>query len=132
MTEFAPIQICLVASLLATAPDAHAQSIVDGTGTAVDAESTRIVLALIGQHLRSTDAKVTDLRTGRGGAICGAVEVRNRMGTYTGARPFVADLAGGFFGRLPEGPELRNPASIADYRAMERAQELFTRNCSER
>lgn len=126
------IRIGLAAALLlATLSGVRAQSVVDGSGAAIGPESTGAVLALLGRQLRSGDAKVTGLRKGRAGAVCGSVEVRNRMGAYTGPRGFVADLADGFAGRLPEGPELRSPAGMADYRAMERARTLFGDNCTD-
>ncbi len=110
---------------------ARTQSVVDGSDAAIGPESTARLLVLVRETLRSSDARVTALRQGRDGAICGAVELRNRMGTYTGARPFVFEPASRFVGRLPEGPELRNPASVADYAAMERAKRLFSQNCAE-
>lgn len=51
------------------------------------------------------------------------------MGDHTGPRRFVADPASGFAGLLPEGPELRAPASMADYQAMQRALTLLAANC---
>lgn len=125
-------QTCVIIALLGTSWGAHAQSVIDGSDTAIGSEETARLLAVVGQRLRSPDAKVAGLHKGRAGALCGTVEVRNRMGTYTGPRAFVANLAEGFFGRLPEGPELRAPASMADFQAMERAKSLFAENCSER
>jgi len=110
---------------------ARAQSVVDGSDAAIGPGSTALLLVLVRGTLRNPDAKVAALRWGRDGAICGAVELRNRMGTYTGGRPFVFEPASRFVGRLPEGPELRNPASVADYAAMERAKRLFSQNCAE-
>ncbi len=127
------IALCLASVIVAiSATGVRAQSVTDGTEVRVGPEITRALLARIGQTLRSPDAKVTALHEGRQNAVCGAVEVRNRMGTYTGARPFVFEPDTGFLGRLPEGPELRNPASVADYTAMERVRTLFTLNCAER
>ena len=119
------------ALLLSTLAGASAQGARDESD-AVGPEDARAVAALVARQLRSEDARVTDLRMGRAGALCGRVEARNRMGAYTGPRGFVADLAEGFVGRLPEAPEMRHPASAADYRAMERARALFAENCGER
>lgn len=112
------------------APAARAQTVTDGSDAALGPERTGAVLALVARVLRGPDARVTGLRDGRAGAVCGAVDLRNRMGTYTGPRAFVADPGGGFLGRLPEGPELRNPASPADFQAMQRARTLFAANCT--
>ncbi|MGU3539859.1 hypothetical protein [Methylobacterium sp. A54F] len=54
------------------------------------------------------------------------------MGAYTGARPFVFDPETRFFGRLPDDPELRNPASMADFTAMEHARARYLQNCIDR
>ena len=117
--------LCLVAAF----EGAQAQSVTDGTEAAIGPDATRAVLALIARQLRSPDAKVSGLHEGRAGAVCGAVDVRNRMGAYTGPRGFVSKPEEGFFGRMPEGPELRSPASMEDFRAMERAKALFHDNC---
>lgn len=116
--------------VLFAAAGAGAQTVVDGSDRTVGAEASRTVLDLIGQRMRDPEARVAALRLGRAGALCGTVDVRNRMGAHTGPRPFVADLSERFFGRLPEGPELRSPASPADFRAMERARALFEANCT--
>ena len=113
--------------ILAGATAARAQTIVDGSGAVLDA--TQTLLDLIKQRLRDPEARVAGLRIGRAGALCGTVDTRNRMGAYTGPRGFVADIPEEFFGRLPEGPELRSPASRADFRAVERARTLFESNC---
>jgi hypothetical protein len=107
---------------------AHAQT-GDADSATPDPE-TASVAAAIGRQLGSPDARVSGLRTGRGGILCGSVDVRNRMGTYTGPRPFVFDPATGLAGRLPEGPELRNPASLAEYQSMERTRALFVAHCT--
>ncbi|ACB80435.1 conserved hypothetical protein [Methylorubrum populi BJ001] len=116
--------------ILSGAGAAEAQTVVDGSDAGVGAEAARTALSLIGQQMRDPEAKVADLRIGRAGALCGTVDVRNRMGAYTGPRPFVADLPENFLGRLPEGPELRSPGSMAAFRAMERAKALFEANCT--
>ncbi|GJE72816.1 hypothetical protein [Methylorubrum podarium] len=122
----------LAASLiLAGAIAAEAQTVVDGSDTGVGAEAARAALVLIEKQMRDPEARVADLRIGRAWALCGTVDVRNRMGAHTGPRPFVADLAENFLGRLPEGPELRSPASPAAFTAMERARALFAANCTE-
>lgn len=118
--------------LLAAAPASRAQSVTDGSEAALGAETAGAVLALIGRALpRGEAGRVSGLRRGRAGALCGAIDRPNRMGTYTGDRGFVADLAAGFAGLLPEGPELRNPASPDQYRAMERALSLYRANCAQ-
>ncbi|CAO4154482.1 hypothetical protein [Methylorubrum aminovorans] len=109
---------------------AEAQTVVDGSEAGVGAEAAHTALSLIEQHMRDPEARVADLRIGRAGALCGTVDVRNRMGAYTGPRPFVADLSEKFLGRLPEGPELRSPGSMVAFRAMERARALFEANCT--
>ncbi len=109
---------------------ALAQSVADGSDAALGTDRTQALLALVARQPLSTDARVTGLRIGRGGAVCGAVEVKNRMGVYTGPRPFVADLTAGFAGKLPEGPELRSPGSMAAFRDMERTQSLYAANCA--
>jgi hypothetical protein len=115
--------------LLSGAGMAGAQTVVDSSAAGIGAEAARAALSLIGKQIRDPEARVADLRIGRAGAVCGTVDARNRMGAYTGPRPFVADLSAGFIGRLPEGPELRSPDSMAAFRAMERAKALFEANC---
>ncbi|MCG5247757.1 hypothetical protein [Methylorubrum extorquens] len=112
--------------ILSGAGAAGARTVVDGFG----AEAARTALSLIERQMRDPEAKVAGLRIGRAGALCGTVDLRNRMGAYTGPRPFVADLSEPFLGRLPEGPELRSPGSMAAFRAMERAKALFEANCT--
>ncbi len=127
-----PIRAAFLAAVLGAAlgaPAARAQTVTDGSDAALGPETSAAVLALVARVLRSPDARVTDLRPGRAGALCGAVDLRNRMGTYTGPRPFVADPGSDFLGRLPEGPELRNPGSPAAYQALQRARSLFAANC---
>lgn len=116
--------------ILSSASMAGAQTVVDGSEAGVGAEAARTALSLIGQQMRDPEARVADLRIGRAGALCGTVDVRNRMGAYTGPRPFVADIPDRFLGRLPEGPELRSPGSMTAFRAMERAKALFEANCT--
>ena len=120
--------LALGAGLLGPAT-ARAQAIVDGSERILDAAQARDLTIRLVERLRSADPRVANLRLGRAGALCGTVEIRNRMGDYTGPRHFVADLSDGFVGRLPDGPERRNPSGMADYRAMERATALFTANC---
>lgn len=96
----------------------------------LDPEIVRSATAAIGRQLGSADARVSGLRAGRGGGLCGSVDVRNRMGTYTGPRPFVFDPATGIAGRLPEGPELRHPASMAEYQALDQVRALFVAHCT--
>ncbi|BAQ47378.1 MULTISPECIES: hypothetical protein [Methylobacterium] len=133
MARAAALRRALVGFLLGAmlAGPAAAQSVVDGSDAGIGIERTERLLALVRQTLPGPDAKVTDLREGRAGAVCGMIEMRNRMGSYTGPRPFVSDPASCVFGRLPEGPELRNPASAADFAAMERTKRLFAQNCAE-
>ncbi|WP_342165615.1 hypothetical protein [Methylobacterium sp. SD21] len=102
----------------------------DIANSASDPEIMGVATAAIERQLGSADARVSGLRMGRSGVLCGRVDVRNRMGTYTGARPFVFDPATGVAGRLPEGPELRNPASMADYQALERTRALYGAHCT--
>ncbi len=117
--------------ILAAPPAARAQSVVDGSDAVVGPAASGTILALVGRQFRDPEARIAGLRKGRAGAVCGTVDLRNRMGTHTGPRPFVADLAENVLGRLPEGPELRSPASPADFKAMQRAQALYQANCTE-
>lgn len=48
------------------------------------------------------------------------------------SRPFVFNPETRIRERLPEGPELRNPASMAEYTALERARTLDAQNCTDR
>lgn len=111
-------------------PGAQAQSVVDGSEATIGAESAAAVVALVRRELRDPEARIGALHKGRAGALCGTVDIRNRMGVHTGPRGFVAEPGEGFFGRLPEGPELRNPSGVAEFRAMERARALFAANCT--
>ncbi|TXM72705.1 hypothetical protein FV222_11350 [Methylobacterium sp. WL103] len=126
--RLARVSTRLLAVLALAAGVAQAQGAV-ADGEAPDLETSRAATAAIGRRLGSADARVSSLRTGRGGIMCGSVDVRNRMGTFTGPRPFVFEPGTGVVGRLPEGPELRNPASIAEYRSMERTRALFAAHC---
>ncbi|WP_232629730.1 hypothetical protein [Methylobacterium sp. Leaf118] len=124
-------RIALAACLaLAGSAGARAQTVTDGSDAAVGAAAAKAVLVLLGSRIRDPEARVANLRVGRAGALCGTVDVRNRMGDHAGPRRFVADPAEGFFGRLPEGPELRSPGSPADFQAMQRARALFEANCT--
>ncbi|KQT46805.1 hypothetical protein ASG52_13985 [Methylobacterium sp. Leaf456] len=120
----------LAALLLLAAPGARAQSIVDGSAATVGPPAASTILVLVGRQFPDPEARIAGLRKGRDGAVCGTVDVRNRMGTHAGPRPFVADLSENFFARLPEGPELRSPASPADFKAMQRAKALYEANCT--
>ena len=130
--RLAQASACLLVVLALAAGVAYAQDAALVTGGAPDLESGRAATAAIGRHLGSPDARVSNLRTGRGGILCGRVDVRNRMGSYTGPRAFVFEPGTGVAGRLPEGPELRNPAGVAEYRAMERTLALFAAHCIDR
>lgn len=90
------------------------------------------VTELVGRGLKAPEtARYSRLRMGRGGIVCGAVETPNRMGQYTGPRAFVADPDAGFAGIVPDAPELRHPASPADYAAMQRTLTLFSAHCAD-
>ncbi|WP_245516608.1 hypothetical protein [Methylobacterium segetis] len=115
--------------LLAALPGARAQTVEDGSGAAIGPADTRTILDMVARHLKEPDARVTALRRGEGAVVCGSVDVKNRMGLYTGPRGFVADLADAFFGRVPEGPELLSPSRPEDYRAMERTRQLYFKMC---
>ncbi|GEP01272.1 hypothetical protein [Methylobacterium haplocladii] len=122
--------LLLTAALLGAAP-ALAQSVTDGSDSAVGAEDAKAVFALIGKGMKDpASALYAQLRQGRSGALCGAVDATNRMGAHTGPRPFVADLSMGFGGILPDAPELRNPSSTARYQAMQRVLDLHRANCA--
>ena len=121
----------LALSLLDCAPPASAQTIVDGSDAAVGPAAASTILVLVGRALRDPEARIAGLRKGRAGAVCGTVDLRNRMGAHTGPRPFVADLSENVLARLPEGPELRSPASPGDFQAMQRAKTLFEANCAD-
>lgn len=126
-----PHQTALAALLiLSGAHAAGAQTVLDGSDAAVGAHAASTALSLIGKQMGDPQARIAGLRIGRAGALCGTVDVRNRMGAYTGPRPFVADIPENFLGRLPEGPELRSPGSPTAFRAMERAKALFEANCT--
>lgn len=119
-----------LALMLAWPGATRAQIVTDGSDAAIGVERSQAVLALVARMPLSAEARVTGLHEGRTGGLCSSVEVKNRMGTYTGPRPFVADLPTAFAGKLPEGPELRSPASMAAFRDMERAKTLFAANCT--
>jgi hypothetical protein len=123
--------VLMALSLLAFGPPASAQTIVDGSDAAIGPAAAGTILVLVGRALRDPEARIAGLRKGRAGAVCGMVDLRNRMGAHTGPRPFVADLSENVLVRLPEGPELRSPASPADFQAMQRAKTLFEANCAD-
>ncbi|MCJ2036110.1 hypothetical protein [Methylobacterium sp. J-068] len=115
--------------LLAVSP-VRAQ-VVDGSDQAIGADRAAGVIALTGRGLRTPGtARYGRLRAGRAGAVCGEVETTNRMGDPVGPRHFVADVEAGIAGILPDGPELRNPATPQDYAAMQRILALYAANCA--
>lgn len=110
-------------------PPAIAQSVTDGSDARIGPAEARAVLDLVGRHLNSPEARITELRRAEGGAICGSVDVKNRQGLYGGPRGFVADPASASFGRVPDGPELLSPARGEDRDGMERVRQLYFRLC---
>ena len=115
--------------LLAMSP-ARAE-VTDGSDREIGPDITGRVIALLGQGLKHpAAARYSGLRAGRAGAVCGAVDTLNRMGNPVGPRRFVADLAAGIAGIVPDGPELRNPATPQDYAAMQRNLALYAANCA--
>ncbi len=121
----------VLAVLLMAGSAARAQTIADGSDAALPAGTAPAVMALLGKGLKAPEAaRYGRLRPGRAGAICGDVDTTNRMGQHVGPRGFVADLESGFAAIVPDGPELRNPASPAHYAAMQRTLALFSANCA--
>lgn len=117
---------------LLAAGTAGAQDRLDGAAPVLPAEVARRATDLVGRGLKAPDAaRYGRLRMGRGGIVCGTVETPNRMGQYTGPRAFVADPDAGFAGLVPDAPELRHPASPADYAAMQRTLTLFSAHCAD-
>jgi hypothetical protein len=120
-----------VAATLLVGSGAHAQTVVDDSAAALPAGTAPAVIALLGKGLKAPEAaRYGRLRMGRAGAVCGEVDTTNRMGQHVGPRGFVADLGAGFAALVPDGPELRNPASPAHYAAMQRTLALFSANCA--
>lgn len=108
----------------------QAQTVIDGSRGDLGAETSDAAIELLGKGLKDrVSARFGHLRKGRAGAICGEIDQQNRMGRYTGPRGFVADLAGGFAGIAPDGPELRYAASPQDYRDKQRTLSLYQANC---
>jgi len=101
----------------------------DGSDAGIGPAGTRTILDLVGRHLKSPDAKVSDLRRSDGAAICGSVDVKNREGLYTGPRGFVVDLVSGSFDRVPDGPELLSARRGSDYEVLERQRQRYFRLC---
>lgn len=123
--------ICAALSLamLASAFEARAQIVDDGSDAAIGKVDARAVLDLIARHLKeSSDAKVTSLRRSEGAVICGSVNVKNQDGLYLGERGFVADLANASFGRVPDGPELLSPKAEG-FAEKEQVRQLYFRMC---
>ena len=116
---------------LAVPREARGQTVEDGSAAALGPEDTRTVLDLVGRHLKRPEAKITVLRRGGDTVICGSVNVKNRDGLYIGERGFVADLASGYVGRVPEGPELLGSSRAEGYAAMDRARQLYFERCLE-
>lgn len=120
-----------LAALLLAGSGAQAQTIVDDSAAALADRTASIVIGLLGKGLKAPEAaRYGRLRMGRAGAVCGEVDTTNRMGQHVGPRGFVADLGAGFAAIVPDGPELRNPASPAHYTAMQRTLALFAANCA--
>lgn len=103
----------------------------DGPDREIGPDLADRVVALLGRELRTPGtARFGPIRAGRAGAFCGEVDTTNRMGNPVGPRRFVADLAAGIAGLVPDGPELRNPATPQDYAAMQRILALYAANCA--
>ena len=129
-TAMSLLRASLCALALAAVPATlSAQTVEDGSEAAIGPEATRAVLALIARHLDSPDAKVSVLRKAEGGLICGSVDVKNKMGLYSGARGFVADLSDSAFGRVPDGPELLSAGRGPEHQALERIRQLYFKAC---
>lgn len=121
--------VCVFVALLAAAP-ATGQTITDGSDAMVGAEAAAATMALLGKGLKSpAEARYSRLRPGKAGAVCGEVDVTNRMGVHVGPRPFVADTGSGFAGILPDAAEIRHPSSMAQYQGFQRVLVLLTANC---
>ncbi|KQO56045.1 MULTISPECIES: hypothetical protein [unclassified Methylobacterium] len=121
--------VCVSVVLLAAVP-ATAQTITDGSDATVGAEVAAATTALLGKGLKSpAEARYSRLRPGKAGAVCGEVDVTNRMGVHVGPRPFVADTGSGFAGILPDAAEIRHPSSMAQYQGFQRILALLAANC---
>ncbi|GJE18546.1 hypothetical protein [Methylobacterium marchantiae] len=121
--------VSLTLALLAAGP-ATAQTVTDGSDAAIGAEMSASVMALVGKGLKSpAEARYGRLRRGKADAICGEVDVTNRMGAHVGPRPFVADPGAGFAGILPDAAEIRHPSSMAQYQSFQRILALLSANC---
>ncbi|NEU11372.1 hypothetical protein G3T14_04430 [Methylobacterium sp. BTF04] len=124
------LAVAMLASPILGAGPVRAQTVVDGSDTTLGPEA-HSVIALVGKGLKVPEtARYGRLRTGRAGAICGEVDTTNRMGQHVGPRSFVADVGAGFAGIVPDGAELRNPASMGHYGVMQRILALFAANCA--
>ncbi len=126
--------LLLIVGLLAASP-APAQTVPDGSDAALGAETAAAVIGLVGKGLggrgfrNPEEARYGRLRRGKGGAVCGEVDVVNRMGNHVGPRPFVADPDAGFAGLMPDAAEIRHPSSMAQYRDFQRILALLAENC---
>lgn len=76
----------------------------------------------------SPSSGATSTAQTRRSRCCGSVNVKNRDGLYTGERGFVVDLAEASLGRVPDGPELRNPRA-AGVEEKERIRLRYLRLC---
>ena len=124
------LRLALAAALLASS-GVEAQTVADESAAALPEGTAPAVMALLGKTLKAPEtARYGRLRMGRAGAVCGEVDTTNRMGQHVGPRGFVADLGAGFAAIVPDGPELRSPASPAHYTAMQRTLALFSANCA--
>ncbi|WP_036266466.1 hypothetical protein [Methylobacterium sp. 10] len=125
------LAVSLALALLAVAP-ATAQTVIDGSDATLGAEMSASVMALVGRGLKSpAEARYGRLRRGKASAICGDVDVTNRMGAHVGPRPFVADPESGFAGIMPDAAEIRHPSSMAQYQSFQRTLTLLSANCDD-
>ncbi|MCJ2083299.1 hypothetical protein [Methylobacterium sp. J-090] len=118
----------VLALALVGPPPAWAQVVEDGSDAALGKADTRTILDLIAQRFKALDPKVTVLRRADGPWVCGSVNVKNRDDLYTGERGFVVDLSSGFFGRVPDGPELLSPRAEG-FAAMEQIRQITFARC---
>jgi hypothetical protein len=107
---------------------AWSQKVEDGSDAAIGPAAARTVLDLIKQRFESLDPKVSVLRKAKGSWICGSVNVKNRDGLYSGERGFVVDLSNGFFGRVPDGPEMLSSRSEG-FEERERIRQIYFDLC---
>lgn len=87
------MRLVLAVAVGMMAGPAAAQTVVDGSGSALPAGAIEKLPAIFRSALVDpTSAQISELKPAADGMFCGQVNAKNGMGGYAGARPFAMNL----------------------------------------